>query len=56
MKTIIVWYRNDLRVSDHPALAAAADADQVIPVFIFDTALTEGGSSSSNLTRFIWSA
>ncbi|HSH55884.1 MAG TPA: deoxyribodipyrimidine photo-lyase [Candidatus Limnocylindrales bacterium] len=24
MKTTIVWFRNDLRVHDHPALAATA--------------------------------
>ena len=45
--TRIIWFRNDLRVSDHPALslaasaagggagAAVAGADRLIPVFIF---------------------
>ncbi|MGD9785952.1 MAG: deoxyribodipyrimidine photo-lyase [Hyphomicrobiaceae bacterium] len=34
---ILLWYRNDLRLSDHPALAAAvARGNPVIPVFVFD--------------------
>lgn len=34
---IIVWLRNDLRLSDHPALqAAAASGGPVVPVFILD--------------------
>jgi len=34
----ILWLRRDLRLSDHPALAAAcADAAPVIPLFIRDT-------------------
>jgi deoxyribodipyrimidine photo-lyase len=35
MKTAIVWFRRDLRVSDHPALAAAArGAEAVVPVYV----------------------
>lgn len=34
--TTIVWFRNDLRLSDHPALAAAVKRDRpVIPVFVW---------------------
>lgn len=34
---IILWYRNDLRVSDHAALNAALEQNvPVIPVFIYD--------------------
>jgi len=30
---VLVWFTRDLRVADHPALAAAADGDgRVIPV------------------------
>lgn len=51
MKTIIVWFRNDLRVHDHPALSAACqDADHVIPLFIFDAKLA---NKSANRTRFL---
>lgn len=54
MKTIIVWYRNDLRVRDHPALARAVnDADQIVPVFIFDSAIYSGKHASSNRNRFL---
>jgi deoxyribodipyrimidine photo-lyase len=39
----IVWFRNDLRISDHPALHAAADKGQpVICLYVFDE---PGGSS-----------
>jgi deoxyribodipyrimidine photo-lyase len=54
MKTIIVWYRNDLRVHDHPALATAAqNADKVIPVFILNDDLLSGERASSNRNRFL---
>ncbi|MEM1143050.1 MAG: deoxyribodipyrimidine photo-lyase [Pseudomonadota bacterium] len=37
MNTIIVWFRQDLRLSDHPALQAAArDGERCIPVYIHD--------------------
>ncbi|MBC8110126.1 MAG: DASH family cryptochrome, partial [Verrucomicrobia bacterium] len=37
MKKILVWFRNDLRLHDHEALAkAVAKADEVLPVFVFD--------------------
>ncbi len=32
--TTILWYRQDLRVDDHPALSAAA-ADEVVPLYVF---------------------
>jgi len=35
-KPVIMWFRQDLRLSDHPALTAAAAAGPVIPVFILD--------------------
>ena len=54
MKTIIVWYRNDLRIHDHPALSrAVADADIVVPVFIFDKNILRGKRSGSNRNRFL---
>ncbi len=35
----ILWFRNDLRLADNPALVAAlAEADEVLPVFILDEA------------------
>jgi deoxyribodipyrimidine photo-lyase len=35
----IVWFRRDLRLGDHPALAAAARQGPVIPLFVLDEAL-----------------
>jgi deoxyribodipyrimidine photo-lyase len=54
VKTIIVWFRNDLRIHDHPALKIAADhADYVVPVFIFNDKLLKGKHASSNRNRFL---
>ena len=33
---VIMWFRQDLRLADHPALTAAAAAGPVVPVFILD--------------------
>lgn len=54
MKTVIVWYRNDLRVHDHPALAKAHETfDAVVPVFILNDKLLHGPHASSNRNRFL---
>ena len=38
----ILWFRRDLRLSDHPALLAACEAAQtVLPVFVLDPRLIE---------------
>jgi len=34
---IIHWFRHDQRVSDNPALTAAADLGRVLPIYIHDT-------------------
>lgn len=40
MKRILYWFRNDLRLHDNEGFArAVADADEVLPVFVFDPAL-----------------
>ena len=36
MPATLLWLRSDLRVSDHPALCAAAADGQVVPVFVLD--------------------
>ncbi len=38
----IVWFKHDLRVDDHPGLAAAAEYEQVLPLFIFDPQICTG--------------
>ena len=36
-KTILVWFRNDLRIHDNEILLEAIKkADRVLPVFVFD--------------------
>jgi deoxyribodipyrimidine photo-lyase len=35
-KPVIMWFRQDLRLADHPALTAAAAAGPILPVFILD--------------------
>jgi deoxyribodipyrimidine photo-lyase len=53
-KTTIVWFRNDLRIHDHPALATAVkESDNVVPVFILNKSLLRGKDSSSNRNRFL---
>ena len=43
----IVWFRRDLRISDHPALVAAlSGSDEIVPVFIIDSKLIERTGSN----------
>ncbi len=40
MKRALVWFRNDLRLHDHvPLQRALREADEIVPVFIFDPSL-----------------
>ena len=32
----LIWFRNDLRLADNPALVAACQNGSIIPVFIYD--------------------
>ena len=49
MTTALLWLRNDLRLTDNPALLAAATHARLLPVFILDTdeppELRPGGAS-----------
>ena len=51
--TALLWLRRDLRVRDHPALRAAAQADRVVPVFCFDERLLRGRHASGPRTQFL---
>ena len=43
--TSVLWFRRDLRLSDHPALLAAVEsATRVLPVFVLDPRLLAEGS------------
>ena len=47
-KNVIYWFRRDLRLLDNPALAEAASAGHILPIFIFDGLLadyTQGSAS-----------
>jgi deoxyribodipyrimidine photo-lyase len=37
--TSVMWFRRDLRLADNPALCAAADAGDVLPLFVLDPTL-----------------
>ena len=41
---VIMWFRQDLRLGDHPALAAASVKGPVIPVYILDDETPKGWS------------
>jgi len=56
MSTAIVWFRRDLRLHDHPALATAArEYECVIPLFVFDDRLLGGRAGSDNRVAFMHS-
>ncbi|MCX6394306.1 MAG: deoxyribodipyrimidine photo-lyase [Solirubrobacterales bacterium] len=50
--TTILWLRRDLRIHDHPALAAASGgADQVLAVFVLDPGVYTGRWASADRTE-----
>ncbi len=52
MQPVIVWFRQDLRLTDNPALSAAASTDQpIIPLYIFSPE-EEGGWSPGAAARW----
>jgi deoxyribodipyrimidine photo-lyase len=53
MNRTIVWFRRDLRVSDHAPLLRAARRGLVIPVFIFDRALLHHPETGSARVAFL---
>src|SRR5690606_2398093 len=54
-KTILVWFRNDLRISDNEMLSFASDkGNAILPVFIYDTrayAETNYGTRKTGILR-----
>ena len=45
-RPIILWFRRDLRLADHPALSAAAESGRpVIPLFILDEVVAAHGAA-----------
>ena len=53
MTTAVLWFRRDLRLADHPALLAArAEADDVVPLFVLDDVLR--GTSGAPRLAFLY--
>ena len=49
----VVWFRRDLRVHDHPALAGALARGAVAPLFVLDPSLLRGRFASPNRVWFL---
>ncbi|HTQ16535.1 deoxyribodipyrimidine photo-lyase [Mycobacterium sp.] len=47
----LLWFRRDLRLRDHPALAAAADSEEVLGCFVLDPRLV--ASSGQRRLQFL---
>lgn len=53
-RTAVVLFTRDLRVHDHPALAAAAEhAERVVPLFVLDDAILTGRNAAPNRAAFL---
>ncbi|NBS67071.1 MAG: hypothetical protein EBT33_22530, partial [Betaproteobacteria bacterium] len=55
---MILWFRRDLRLADHPALVAAAAAAKergapLLPIFVWEPGLVAGPRASANRTWFL---
>lgn len=48
----IHWFRQDLRLSDNPALANAADSEQILPIYILDD--KNSGEDSIGSASRLW--
>jgi deoxyribodipyrimidine photo-lyase len=50
----VVWHRDHLRISDHRAVADAAEADRLLPLFVFDPSFYgEDGLACDSRIRFL---
>lgn len=47
----IMWFRRDLRLNDHPALAAACAEGEVLPLFVMDPTFAECGAPRSQMLK-----
>ena len=52
----IMWFRRDLRLHDHPALAEACAAGEVLPVFVVDPAFAAAGAPRRALLHDVLTA
>ena len=51
--TALVLFTRDLRVHDNPALAAAAEADAVVPLYVLDDAILRSRYNRPNRAAFL---
>jgi len=51
-KNAIMWFRQDLRVRDNPALVAASKCNQIFPLYIFDD--KNAGDASPGAASKMW--
>jgi len=56
IETSLVLFNRDLRVHDHPALSAAAKAERVVPLFVFDERLLGSRFAAPNRVAFMLEA
>ncbi len=56
IETALVLFNRDLRVHDHPALAAAARAERTVPLFVFDERLLASRFAAPNRVAFMLEA
>lgn len=45
----VIWLRRDLRLNDHPALAEACAAGEVLPLFVLDPAFVDRGAPRAQM-------
>ena len=48
----IAWFRQDLRITDNPALSAAAECGEVLPIYILDD--VNAGDSAMGAASRVW--
>ena len=53
MNVSVALFTADLRLHDHPALRAAAEARQVVPLFVLDRGVTAAGFAVPNRLAFL---
>jgi deoxyribodipyrimidine photo-lyase len=51
--TVILWFKRDLRIADHPALARAAAAGPVLPVYIAEPSVWRAADASGRQWAFV---
>lgn len=48
MRRVLLWFKQDLRLDDHPAVQAALDADRIVPLYVFNPEQLQPGPLGSS--------